>query len=193
MATFLVELQFVRTGNRFDRVRAAHRAYWERMATRGVLLGGGIFVDEAGGILLCEAGCRSDLREVVLADPFIDAGVIARYEIREWTAVLGTSSSQPNLDPVGLGLTMADGSGPLVPRIEGSPPLVRAKVLGHFNELTPHEQRIADLMVSGKTNREIAVLFSVSARAVELHITSMYRKLGISRRAQLAGALGEAA
>jgi len=55
--------------------------------------------------------------------------------------------------------------------------------------LTPHEQRIASLIVGGKTNREIATQFHVSVRAVELHITSIYRKLGINRRAQLAGAL----
>ena len=56
-------------------------------------------------------------------------------------------------------------------------------------QLTAHEQRIASLIVTGRTNREIAAQFRVTVRAVELHITSIYRKLGINRRAQLAGAL----
>ncbi len=45
------------------------------------------------------------------------------------------------------------------------------------------------LIVDGRTNLEIATQFHVSVRAVELHITSIHRKLGINRRAQLAGAL----
>ena len=52
--------------------------------------------------------------------------------------------------------------------------------------LTPHEERIAGMMLDGSTNWQIAERLKVSTRAVELHITRMYRKLGISRRAQLA-------
>ncbi|GAA0338498.1 helix-turn-helix transcriptional regulator [Streptomyces blastmyceticus] len=55
--------------------------------------------------------------------------------------------------------------------------------------LTPHQERIAELVVAGRTNREIAQRLSVSIRAVELHMTNIYRRLGIQRRAQLHGAL----
>ncbi|MFB9906093.1 helix-turn-helix transcriptional regulator [Allokutzneria oryzae] len=57
--------------------------------------------------------------------------------------------------------------------------------------LTPHERRIADLAVRGMTNREIAEAFLVTQRAVEQHLTRVYRKLGISRRSQLGIALQE--
>jgi DNA-binding CsgD family transcriptional regulator/uncharacterized protein YciI len=193
VAMFLLELTFARTSDRFDQLRPAHRAYWEQMASEGVLIDGGLFVDGAGGVLLCKARCRSELREVVLADPFVGAGMVSRFEIREWIAVLGRAPAQPNPKAELPGFTMADRSRPSVPRIESKPPGARTRPFSQFKELTPHEQRIANLMLLGKTNREIAGLFSVSPRAVELHITSMYRKLGISRRAQLAGALGEAA
>lgn len=56
-------------------------------------------------------------------------------------------------------------------------------------ELTPHEERIAAMMVDGMTNRRIAETLSVSTRAVELRITRIYLKLAIRRRAQLAPAL----
>jgi DNA-binding NarL/FixJ family response regulator len=55
--------------------------------------------------------------------------------------------------------------------------------------LTAHEFRIAEMAISGMTNKEIARTFDVTSRAIELHLTSIYRKLGIRRRSQLALAL----
>jgi DNA-binding CsgD family transcriptional regulator len=55
--------------------------------------------------------------------------------------------------------------------------------------LTAAERRVVDLVVEGRRNKDIAELLAVSVRAVEKHLTSSYRKLGISGRAQLAGAV----
>jgi DNA-binding CsgD family transcriptional regulator len=57
------------------------------------------------------------------------------------------------------------------------------------DELTPHQRRIADLAVSGMTNREIARVLNISTRAVEFQLTGVFRKLGIMRRVQLPHAL----
>jgi DNA-binding NarL/FixJ family response regulator len=45
----------------------------------------------------------------------------------------------------------------------------------------------------GPTNREIAQALFVTQRTVEVHLTSIYRKLAIRSRSQLADALGEPA
>jgi DNA-binding CsgD family transcriptional regulator len=45
--------------------------------------------------------------------------------------------------------------------------------------------------VAGATNREIAQELFVSLRAVEMHLTNAYRKLGISSRAELTTALAK--
>jgi DNA-binding NarL/FixJ family response regulator len=43
----------------------------------------------------------------------------------------------------------------------------------------------------GPTNREIAQALFVTPKTVEIHLSSVYRKLGISSRAQLPAALAE--
>ncbi|BBC32809.1 hypothetical protein SGFS_041030 [Streptomyces graminofaciens] len=58
--------------------------------------------------------------------------------------------------------------------------------------LTHAERRIADLAAQSRTNTEIAELLHLARRTVETHLTSAYRKLGIRRRSELAGALTKA-
>jgi DNA-binding CsgD family transcriptional regulator len=53
-------------------------------------------------------------------------------------------------------------------------------------ELTPHELRVAQLVAQGLTNREAAAALFVSAKTVEHHLRSVFRKLGVKRRAELA-------
>ncbi len=52
-------------------------------------------------------------------------------------------------------------------------------------ELTAAEQRVAELIVSGATNRDAAAALFVSVRTVETHVASIYRKLGVRTRADL--------
>ncbi|WP_243060511.1 LuxR C-terminal-related transcriptional regulator [Nocardioides sp. SR21] len=56
--------------------------------------------------------------------------------------------------------------------------------------LTVSERRIARLAAAGLTNREIASQLVVTVKAVEWHLSHVYRKLGIRSRTGLAGSLG---
>lgn len=58
-------------------------------------------------------------------------------------------------------------------------------------ELTPQEQAIVRLVIQGQRNRDIAAELFISVKTVEYHLGNAYRKLGVTRRTQLAAALAE--
>ena len=57
------------------------------------------------------------------------------------------------------------------------------------SELTDSERRVAELVASGMSNREVAETLFVSVKTVETNLTRAYRKLGIRSRAQLSAQL----
>src|SRR6266480_393729 len=65
----------------------------------------------------------------------------------------------------------------------------RRVALSGVESLTQSERRVAEMAAEGPTNREIAQALFVTQRTVEVHLTSIYRKLAISSRSQLAAAL----
>ncbi|HEX5192469.1 MAG TPA: helix-turn-helix transcriptional regulator [Solirubrobacteraceae bacterium] len=65
----------------------------------------------------------------------------------------------------------------------------RRERLSGLDSLTASELRVARLAAEGHGNREIAQALFVTRRTVEVHLTSVYRKLDIASREQLPGAL----
>lgn len=76
---------------------------------------------------------------------------------------------------VGTGYDAADEAPPAVAR-----PVPRPL-------LSPREERVAELVAQGLTNRQIAAVLFVSERTVESHVSSVLRKLGCHRRTTVAG------
>ena len=64
-------------------------------------------------------------------------------------------------------------------------------VLSGVEALTASERRVARMAADGMTNKEIAQALFVTVKAVEVHLSSTYRKLGLASRLQLAEALAE--
>ncbi|WP_026911519.1 helix-turn-helix transcriptional regulator [Patulibacter minatonensis] len=65
----------------------------------------------------------------------------------------------------------------------------RRRAFSGVDALTASERRVADLAVEGRTTREIAEHLFVTKKTVESHLTTTYRKLGISSRTALRDAL----
>ncbi len=59
----------------------------------------------------------------------------------------------------------------------------------HSDGLTPAQQRVAELVVAGMSNREIAGTLFMSLRTVETHLTKIYREFGVKSRSQLVATL----
>nr|WP_228046511.1 muconolactone Delta-isomerase family protein [Saccharopolyspora sp. HNM0983] len=74
-------------------VRPQHREYSRGLADRGVLLAAGPYADEAGAMLIYEVADADELQRVLAADPYAEAGVLARTDVREWHAVTGSWTS----------------------------------------------------------------------------------------------------
>ncbi|RKT84665.1 hypothetical protein SAMN05421805_12332 [Saccharopolyspora antimicrobica] len=89
MARFVVDLVYGEDQERRLQVRPAHRDYCRELADRGVLLAGGPFTDGAGAQIVYEVADRDELRAVLDADPYTEAGVIARTSVREWDVLIG--------------------------------------------------------------------------------------------------------
>ena len=58
-------------------------------------------------------------------------------------------------------------------------------------ELTTQERVIADLVVAGASNKDVAAELFLSTKTVEAHLTRIYRKLGVNSRTRLARQLDE--
>jgi DNA-binding CsgD family transcriptional regulator len=68
----------------------------------------------------------------------------------------------------------------------------RKLLLSGVESLTPSERRVARMAAQGMSNKELAQTLFVTVKAVEVHLSSVYRKLRINSRAQLAQALAGA-
>lgn len=57
--------------------------------------------------------------------------------------------------------------------------------------LTPRQAEVLGLMASGKSNREIAGLLGLSEGTVKIHLTAIFKALGVSSRTQAMVAVAE--
>jgi DNA-binding CsgD family transcriptional regulator len=130
-------------------------------------------------------------------------GSTARLELAKALAALGSAmrrSRRPadSREPLRRALELADvcGARALAEHVRselyasGARP--RTTALRGVDALTASERRVAALAAEGRTNRDIAQALFVTPKTVEVHLSSSYRKLGISSRRQLAEALAAA-
>jgi DNA-binding CsgD family transcriptional regulator len=106
-------------------------------------------------------------------------GSIQRRTRRRKDARESLQAAQQILDTLGASTWSAKAQ-----RLTGRPP-GRATDRGE-KDLTPAERRVARVVAGGATNREAAARLFVTVRTVELHLTNVYRKLGIRSRTELA-------
>jgi len=150
----------------------------------GLVIGG-----ETGGALLADSvGALQDSpAKLELACSLVDWGmslgeagrkVEARAALRQAHELAKQCGAAPVAARAVLALRVAGGR-------------ATEKVSADPTVLTAQELTIAHLAVSGLTNRQIGEELYISARAVEFHLTTVYRKLAIPGRLHLAEVLAE--
>ena len=116
--------------------------------------------------------CLIDLGEVLLRRGEEDGALVALHD------------AMTEADSIGADAVAARAQRLLVEA--GARP--RRAARSGLRSLTPAERRVADLAARDLRNREIAEALFLTEKTVEMHLTTVYRKLGIRSRVELAGA-----
>ena len=139
--------------------------------------------DMNGFSLLAVLGKRfPDVPAVVVSAIDDEASVRRAIKAGASGYVSKSSSSQVLLQALRVVL---DGGVHLPEARSVAPPLKRASMPAcERYELTAAQGRVLELLAAGKSNREIAELLDVSEGTVKVHMTAIFRALGVSSRAQ---------
>ncbi|MDQ6732427.1 MAG: AAA family ATPase [Actinomycetota bacterium] len=165
----------------FDRARAsanpnavaiAHRCNGLLVAARG---------DTSAGVVAMEAALAEHERRPLpleVARTLLEHGTLQRRAKRKSAAKRSLDDALARLEGLNAAMWQARARDEL-----GRIGLRRATAT---EGLTPAQQRVAELVTAGLSNREIASTLFMSLRTVESHLTKVYRELDVKSRAQLA-------
>ena len=122
---------------------------------------------------------------------------LARYELGEELRRAGHRAAARERLTEALELALACGASAVATRSHdelvaaGARP--RRDPIESRSNLTASELRVAGMAAGGMTNREIAQALFLTEKTIENHLRSVYRKLSIGSRSQLARALPQTA
>jgi DNA-binding CsgD family transcriptional regulator len=116
------------------------------------------------------------------------AGMVHRRARRKLAARETLHAAAAEFDAIGAA-TFADRARAELARVGGRSALSSSE----SQALTPTEERVARLAARGRTGRAIADELFISPKTVEANLARVYRKLGISSRAELGGAMAQLA
>jgi hypothetical protein len=76
--------------------RARHlKLAWEAQAKGELILAGAYASPVDGAALLFQCASREVPERFVSADPYVQSGLVTRWNIREWTTVVGCEATTP--------------------------------------------------------------------------------------------------
>jgi DNA-binding CsgD family transcriptional regulator len=137
--------------------------------------------DEARDAIDCALAAHERLSQPFeLARTLLVQGMIERRAKRRGEARLALTDALEIFDSLGAP-QWAEKAAAELARIPG-----RGVASG---ELSPTEQRVAELAAVGLTNKEIAAKLYVTVRTIEWNLSKVYAKLGVRSRTELSGRL----
>jgi uncharacterized protein len=76
-------------------IRPTHRVYLSSLQAAGKLPVSGPFTDDSGALIVYQADSPEAAEALLKADPFAQAGIFVKYQIRAWNLVLGNEAMYP--------------------------------------------------------------------------------------------------
>jgi DNA-binding NarL/FixJ family response regulator len=123
------------------------------------------------------------IRNLAPATPVVIISCLDEAGIVRQAINCGASGYIPKssaMEAVSAALKIVLDGGVYIPR----PGTKCAAKLGDADPLTPRQLAVLGLLSAGKSNKEIARELSISDLTVKVHITTIFRKLGVSTRTQ---------
>lgn len=87
MAVFVKIEQGIVDKTTFDKYVPAHKAYVKDLIAKGHKARTGYWAEFGGGMLMFEASCLEEAREIVTQDPLVKNGCV-HYQLHEWRVVV---------------------------------------------------------------------------------------------------------
>ncbi len=168
---------------------AAMADAWRTPRARGLsLLAAGVVRGGRVGVALLTDAVAALADSTAVADHVFAQYLLGRAQLAEGNAVAARETLRRSVDEAtrcGRDVLAAAARSALVSaggrnRSVGAAPVA---------VLTDRERRVAELAARGMSNRSVADSLFVTVRTVEHHLTSVYRKLGLRGRTELAHAL----
>jgi DNA-binding CsgD family transcriptional regulator len=150
----------------------------------------GLALGDAGGIPLLQDALRlleTSSADLERAHCYVALGMLWRRTGQRSRALESLRAGADIAQRLGAGVVAQRAREGLL--VLGSRP--RRLAFTGADALTASEHRAAQLAAAGRTNREIAQELYLSVKTVESHLGRGFRKLGISSRTELAGALSQ--
>ena len=196
--TFVPDLAeaLIRSGRAPDAAEAI-RQYEARAAASGRRLASATAA-RVRGLLAADDGFDEPFRQALA----LNAGLPAPFELARTLLVYGerlrrarrlTEGRAPLREALSLFEQLGAGAWARRARTElrATGAAVPTETPAVFAALTAHEVQVAQLVAEGRTNREIAAALFIAPKTVEHHLSRVFRKLGIRRRAELAALAAE--
>lgn len=95
MPFYAVTYRYVDDTTRLDEARPSHRDYLTSLAGAGLLRASGPYIDTTppSALLVFTADDEAQVRELLAADPFQEAGLVAETTVAQWNPVIGDYAS----------------------------------------------------------------------------------------------------
>jgi uncharacterized protein YciI len=92
---FAAIIEYAQDKAKIAEVRPTHRQYLAGLRERGQLAASGPFTDDSGALIVYEAASKEEAESFLKADPFNQAGIFVRYQLRPWNPVIANRELFP--------------------------------------------------------------------------------------------------